>query len=300
MRIGITGAGGLIGRALSRSLKSDGHEIVRIGRYRPSNPPDVPWSIPHGWLPPVGMEGLDAVIHLAGEPIVGRWTPEKKRAIRYSRVEGTRLLSATLAALQEKPRVLISASAIGIYGNRGDEILDENSPAGSGFLAQVGREWEAATQPAERADIRVAHARLGVVLSPEGGALKQMLPIFRLGLGGRLGNGRQWMSWVSLPEVVGIIRFLMEREDADGPVNVVATQPVTNRQFTRTLAHVLKRPAVFPVPGFMVRRMFGELADEALLASQRVQPARLQSMGYAFLHPELTTALQALLKQVSS
>lgn len=293
MRIAITGANGLIGRALASRLEGEGHEVLSIGRYHRSHPPDVRWSVPHGQLNPRALEGLDAVVHLAGEPIVGRWTPAKKRAIQDSRVDGTRLLAATLANLQTKPRVLVSASAAGYYGDRGDEEVDERYQAGEGFLCKVVSAWEQAAKPAEDAGIRVVHPRIGVVLSEHGGALKHMLPIFRLGLGGPLGSGAHWMSWISLGDMVGAIKHLIDDDSIVGPVNLVAPEPVTNKQFTRTLASILKRPAFMPAPRFVMRQVYGELADEALFASHRIEPKVLLDSGYKFLHPNLTEALRA-------
>jgi uncharacterized protein len=295
MRIAITGAGGLIGGALWARLAGDGHGVIRVGRYSLAHPPDVRWSIPHGQLNAAPLEGLDAVIHLAGEPIVGKWTHDKMRAIRDSRVNGTRLLAATLANLNRKPAVLVSASAVGVYGDRGGEVLDESSPPGEGFLAEVGRAWEAAARPAVEAGIRVVHPRLGVVIAPEGGALKKMLPAFRMGVGGPLGNGSQWMSWVGLDDVGGAVLHLIADGSVSGPVNLVSPQAVTNRRFTRALAGVLRRPAVMPVPRFAARLAFGKLADEVLFASQRVEPSVLKRSGYGFRHPELKDALKAAL-----
>ncbi len=293
MRIAITGAGGLIGRALQDRLNQDGHEVIRVGRYNAHNPPDVRWSIPHAQLNPASLEGLDAVVHLAGEPIVGKWTHAKKQAIRDSRVEGTRLLAATLANLQNKPSVFISASAIGFYGERGNDILSEQNTQGDGFLPDVSAAWENAAQLAADAGIRVVHPRFGVVLSREGGALKQMLPIFQLGLGGPLGSGAQWFSWISLTDTVAALLHLIERDDLTGPVNLVAPEPVTNKLFTQTLASALKRPAFFPVPRFAMRQAYGELADDALFASQRVEPKVLIDSGFKFTHSTLASALQA-------
>lgn len=297
MRIAITGAGGLIGSALRARLVGDGHEVIRVGRYASTYPPDVRWSIPHGQLNGSSLEGLDAVVHLAGEPIVGKWTHDKKQAIRDSRVDGTRLLTATLANLNQKPAVLISASAVGVYGDRGDELLDETAGPGEGFLAGVCQAWEAAAQPAVEAGIRVVPVRLGVVISRDGGALKKMLPAFRMGVGGPLGNGSQWMSWVGLDDVVGAVLHLIADGSVSGPVNLVSPKPVTNRQFTRTLAGVLRRPAVLPVPRFAARLAFGELADEALFASQRCEPGVLKKSGYTFRHPGLEAALRAAMQR---
>ena len=297
MRIAITGARGLIGNALRKRLAGDGHKVVCVGRYVSTHPPDVRWSIPHAQLNGASLEGLDAVIHLAGEPIVGKWTYAKMRAIRDSRVDGTRLLAATLANLNRKPAVLISASAVGYYGDRGDEVLDETSGPGNGFLADVCRDWEAAAQPAETAGIRVVHPRLGVVISPDDGALKRMLPAFRMGLGGPLGFGSQWMSWVGLDDVVAAFCHMIADGSVSSPVNGVSPQPVTNRQFTRALAGVLRRPAVCPLPRFAARLALGKLADEALFASQRVEPGVLKRSGYGFIRPRLESALRAALRR---
>jgi uncharacterized protein (TIGR01777 family) len=241
---------------------------------------------------------LDAVIHLAGEPIAeGRWTEEKKRRIRESRVQGTRVLSEALAGLKHKPSVLLSASAIGYYGARGSEILTEESAPGDDFLAKVCREWEEATEPAARAGIRAAQMRFGVILSSKGGALVKMLTPFKLGLGGRLGSGEQYMSWIALDDVVGVVDYLLEKDEMSGPVNTVAPNPVTNKDFTKALGHALSRPTLFPVPKFAIRLAFGEVADVALLASQRVEPVRLKASGYVFKYPELKSALVQILKE---
>ncbi len=285
----------MIGSALRARLTNLGCEVIRIGRFNAAHPPDVRWSVPHGQLSPTPLENLHAVVHLAGEPIVGKWTRAKKQSIRDSRVRGTRLLAATLAGLQKKPGVLISASAIGYYGDRGDAIMDESSTIGAGFLPEVSRDWEAATLPAARAGIRVVHPRLGVVIAEKGGALKQMLPAFRLGLGGPLGNGAHWMSWISLDDTVGAILHLINNKSVSGPVNLVSPQPVTNKVFTRNLAAQLRRPAFLPAPRFAVRMAFGELADEALFASQRVVPGVLEQSGYTFTHQTLEAALRAAL-----
>ena len=243
------------------------------------------------------VSGFDAVIHLAGESIVGRWTAAKKRHILESRAQGTGHLAAAAAQASPPPRVFISASAVGFYGNRGDEILREDSPSGEGFAAEICRRWEAATQPAAKAGIRTAQMRFGVVMSADGGALPKMLTPFRLGLGGRLGNGRQWWPWVSVRDVVGAIQHVLHHESLSGPVNTVAPNPVTNAEFTRILASVLKRPALFPMPAFAVRIIFGEMGEELFLGSQRVEPAKLAASGYQFQHPDLKNALQEILQR---
>ncbi len=296
LRIAITGANGLIGRALTTALTRRGHTVLSIGRHHPSRPPDVRWSVPHAQLNPAALEGLDVVVHLAGEPIVGKWTPAKKQAIHDSRIDGTRLLASTLAGLQDKPAVFISASAVGYYGDRGGEVLTEASAPGEGFLPKVCAAWESASSPAAAAGIRVVNPRFGVVLSGKGGALKQMLTPFRLGMGGPLGNGSQWMSWIGLEDVVGAVLHMIQNDAVSGPVNLVSPQPVTNKQYTRTLGGILKRPAVLPLPRFAARLAFGELADEALYASQRVEAGVLTESGYTFTHPQLRGALEAALR----
>ena len=295
MKILVTGATGLVGSALVPFLAGGGHEVVRLGRTTPGGG-DVRWDPDAGVLEPDALEGLDGVVHLAGDNIAtGRWTAEKKRRIKESRVKGTSLLATTLAGLERPPRVLVSASAIGFYGDRGDEELMEGSAAGSGYLSEVCREWEAATEVAEGKGIRVAHARLGVVLSKDGGALAKMLTPFRLGAGGVIGNGRQYMSWITLDDTVAAIGHLLSTESAAGPVNVVAPAPVTNGEFTRTLGRVLRRPTLFPMPGFAARLAFGEMADALLLASTRVKPAGLLDSGYAFRHGSLEEGLRHVL-----
>ena len=247
-------------------------------------------------LPLEIASGFDAVIHLAGESIVGRWTAAKKQRILNSRIQGTGHLAEAVAKVSPPPRVFISASAIGFYGNRGDEVLRENSSPGSGFAAEVVRQWEAATQPAASAGIRTVQMRCGVVMSGDGGALPKMLTPFRLGLGGRLGDGHQWWSWVSVKDVVGAIQHTLNTESLSGPVNTVAPNPLTNAEFTRTLASVLKRPAIFPMPAFAVKLIFGEMGEELFLFSQRVEPAKLVASGYRFQHPDLKNALREILR----
>ena len=295
MKILVTGATGLVGGAVVPFLAGGGHEIARLGRSAPGAG-GIRWDPDAGVLEARALEGFDGVIHLAGENIAtGRWNAAKKRRIKESRVRGTRLLAETLAGLERPPRVLVSASAVGFYGDRGDEELTESSPAGSGFLSEVCREWEEATKPAEAKGIRVVHARLGVVLSRDGGALAKMLTPFRLGAGGIVGNGRQYISWITLDDTVAALGHLLAMETASGPVNVVAPVPVTNREFTSTLGRVLRRPTVFPLPGFVARVVFGEMADALLLASTRVQPAGLLDSGYAFRHGSLEEGLRHVL-----
>lgn len=290
-KILVTGAGGLIGSNLVPFLTTGGHAVWRLARDgQPAGPYALTWDqlATHPQL----FEGFDAVVHLAGEPVAGRWTAAKKERIRASRVEGTRRLCEALARLRTPPRVLLSASAVGYYGDRGDETLDEASPAGTGFLADVCRDWEAATEPAAQAGIRVAQLRFGVVLSPAGGALAPMLTPFRLGLGGRIGDGRHWTPWVALDDALGAIHHALFHETLSGPVNVVAPRPVTNAELTRTLGRVLSRPTFVPLPAFAARLAFGELTDEAILASADVRPRRLHEAGYPFLYPELNAALR--------
>ena len=298
MKILVTGSTGLVGSALIPALKSSGHQIVRLVRSKPKDASEVYWNPEQGTINAVELEGLDAVVHLAGENLAaGRWTDEKKQRIRESRVKGTRLLSETLAQLNEKPAVLVSASAVGFYGNRGDEILTEQSASGSDFLAEVCREWELATQAAAQAGIRVVNLRFGVIFSGEGGALKKMLTPFRLGVGGKLGSGRQYLSWIAIDDVVGAIEHALTNDSLRGAVNAVAPQAVTNREFTKTLGRVLSRPTILPVPAFAARLAFGEMADATLLSSQRVEPERLNEAGYTFKYPTLEAALRHVLNK---
>jgi uncharacterized protein (TIGR01777 family) len=298
MKILVTGATGLVGSALLASLRAKGHEVFSLVRSRPlSGAAEIFWDPSKGILDAVELEGFDAVVHLAGESIAeGRWTDEKKRRIRESRIKGTRLLSETLAKLNQKPEVLVSASAVGFYGSRGDEVLNEQSASGADFLAEVCREWELATQPAAQSGVRVVNLRFGVILSGRGGALKKMLFPFRMGVGGKLGSGQQYMSWIALDDAVGAIERAIEDKSLRGPVNAVAPEAVTNKQFTKALGRALSRPTIFPVPAFAARLVFGEMADATLLSSQRVEPERLKASGYVFKYPELEGALRHVLK----
>jgi uncharacterized protein (TIGR01777 family) len=297
VKVLVSGSSGLLGSALFRSLAADGYEISRLTRGSTSTAGQIAWDFAKP-LAPQSVSGFDAVIHLAGGSIAGRWTQSKKKAIRDSRVLGTRLLAEALARASSLPRVLISASAIGFYGDRADEILREDSASGSsGFLPEVCREWEAAAEPAVKAGIRTVFLRTGIVLSAEGGALKQMLPPFRMGLGGRIGSGRQWMSWIDLQDEIGAIRHILTNESVRGPVNSVSPHPVTNAEFTTTLASVLSRPAIFPMPSFAARLAFGQMGEELLLGSQRVEPAKLVASGYAFKKSDLRKALEDILKR---
>ena len=295
MHIAITGSGGLVGSALVSFLTTDGHRVTRLVRHAPSAG-DSRWDPAAGVRDVARLHGTDAIVHLAGANIAaGRWTPRRKAEIRQSRVDGTRHLCESLANLSPPPKVLVSASAVGFYGNRGDALVTEDSPAGTGFLAEVCQAWEAATEPASRAGIRVVNLRFGMILSPAGGALQKMLLPFRLGLGGRVGSGAQYVSWISLRDVPGVIRHAVCLESLCGPINVVSPAPVTNAEFTRVLARVLSRPAGLAVPAFAARLAFGEMADALLLAGARAVPSRLQATGYRFQHPELEGALRDLL-----
>lgn len=290
MRIGVTGASGFVGQRLVPALRAAQHDVVRIGRGADS---DVRWNPAAGTIDAAGCRGIDVFVHLAGANVGERWTPAHRREIRDSRVLGTALIARTAAALMPRPGVLICASAVGIYGDAGDVVLDEGSPLGRDFLADTGREWEAAADPARQAGIRTVHLRFGVVLSRRGGALARMLPVFLLGGGGRLATGRQWMSWISMEDAVGAVQFALERGTLVGAVNAVAPSPVTNAEFTDTLARVVHRPALFPVPALALNLMFGEMAQGTLLASQRVIPRQLLAAGYAFRHATLEPALRA-------
>jgi uncharacterized protein (TIGR01777 family) len=298
-RILISGASGLVGSVLVPSLKAGGTRVVRLARPGgPSVGEDerVEWD-PARSIDPDRVSGFHAVIHLAGESIVGRWTAAKKARICDSRILPTNNLAQALAHSKQKPGVLISASAIGYYGNRGDEILIEESSGGSGFAADLAREWEAATAPAARAGIRTVQMRIGIVMSQHGGALKKMLPPFKMGVGGRVGVGRQWMSWIDVQDVAGAIHHILRTDSLSGPVNIVSPKPATNAEFTQTLASVLARPAILPMPAFAARLAFGQMGDELLLASQRVEPAKLIASGYLFRFPDLAASLENILKR---
>jgi len=295
VQIAITGSTGLVGAALVSFLTAGGHRVIRLVRKPPSGD-DVHWDPAEGVRDLSRLEGVDAVIHLAGENIAaGRWTPQRKDEIRRSRVEGARRLSESLAKLSQRPKALVSASAIGFYGDRGDELLTEDGAPGKDFLARVCQEWEAATEPASRAGIRVVHLRFGMILSAAGGALRKMLIPFKLGAGGRMGSGTQYVGWIAIDDAIGVIHHAVCTESLQGPVNAVSPAPVTNAEFTRILARVLSRPAIFPMPAFAMRFAFGEMADALLLASARVVPTRLQASGYRFRYPELEAALRRLL-----
>lgn len=297
-KIVVSGASGTLGSALRSRLAEHGTLTMQLVRRAAATKSELTWN-PEA-LPavadPSALEGCAAAIHLAGANIAGhRWTTAYKRELAASRIDSTRALAGLLATLRTPPRTLIVASAIGIYGDRGDEVLDESSAPGTGFLADLCVDWEKATRPAQEAGLRVVQVRFGVVLGGALGALRKMLPVFRLGLGGRLGSGRQWMSWVSLVDAIAAILFVLERPDLAGPVNFTAPNPVTNAEFTRALARQLHRPAVFPSPAFALRLALGEMAQEALLASARIMPAKLTAAGFRFLHPTVEEALAAAL-----
>lgn len=299
MEVAITGAGGLIGSALARSLRADGHVVRPLVRPASSggrSAAAIRWDPAAGTIESDALEGTDAVVHLAGAGIGDRrWSPAHKREIRDSRVRGTDLLARTLAGLSRPPAVFVSGSAVGFYGDRGDEVLTERSAPGTDFLAGVVQAWEAAAQPAVDAGIRTVFLRNGVVLAADGGMLPRLVTLFRFFVGGRLGSGRQWLSWVSIDDEVGVIRFLFDHADAAGPVNVTGPAPATNAQFTKALGAALHRPTVVPVPAFGPRLVLGrEMADELLFVSQRAVPTALSAAGYRFTHPDVATALRAL------
>ena len=301
MKILVTGSTGLVGRALVSDLQRAGHTVCRLVRpdtraeaIRGSEGFDVRWDPASGELGAAGV-GADAVVNLAGASIAeARWMPERKKLLRTSRVDTTRALVSALAKMAARPRVLVSASAVGIYRNCGDDILTEESKPGEDFLSRIAMEWEAEAEKAEALGIRVVRARFGVILDKDGGALPKMARPFQFGVGGKIGSGQQWMSWVTLADAVAILRFALENGSARGPINVVSPQPVRNLEFTKALAAALHRPALFPAPAFALRLMLGEMADALLLSSQRVVPAQLEKLGYQFLHPDLSAALKSL------
>ncbi|MEM6331657.1 MAG: TIGR01777 family oxidoreductase, partial [Planctomycetota bacterium] len=296
--IAVTGASGLVGRALTAELQTRGCTVRRLVRRAVQDTAaEIAWDPAAGTIDAAAMEGVDGVVHLAGENVAdGRWTEAKKRRIVDSRVDGTRLISQTIAQLAGKPAVLVSASAIGFYGDRGAEPVDEDAPAGTGFLADTSRAWEAETRPAWEAGVRVVQVRVGLVLTPEGGLLAKMLPLFKLGLGGVLGDGRQYMSWITRRDLVRAFCFALESDALHGAVNGVAPGAVTNREFTRTLGAVLGRPTVLPAPRFALKLAMGQMADQMILAGANVVPARLAEAGFSFEDPELAGALRRLLK----
>jgi len=293
--IAVSGATGLVGAALTQRLQQFGARVIRLTRSPTQDPEsEAQWLPDQGLVEPERLAGCDAVIHLAGESIAdGRWTEAKKQRIRDSRVIGTESLCRSLATMERKPATFVCASAIGYYGDRGDELLDETSPPGDGFLPDVCLGWEQACQPAHDAGIRVVNVRIGVILSRDGGALDKMLLPFKLGVGGKIGSGRQFMSWVSLDDVVGTFVHALTQRELEGPVNAVSPQPVTNGEFTKTLGAVLHRPTVFPLPAFAAKLALGQMADDLLLASAKVLPSRLEQTGYRFRHSELKSCLEA-------
>ena len=296
MKIVVTGASGLVGSALVESLRRGGHELIRLVRHPSGDPDAAVWDPGAGTIAMDALCDVEGVVHLAGAPIAAkRWTRKTKRDILQSRVQGTRTLSEALARLPHPPRVLVSASGVGYYGSCGDEVVNEDRPAGSGFLAEVAQQWEQATAPASAAGIRVVTMRLGVVLSMAGGALPRMLLPFRFGAGGPVGNGQQYMSWITLDDVVAAVQALLKNDSLTGPVNMVAPTPVTSREFARTLGRVLHRPSRLPLPALAVRLMMGEMGEELLLASTRAIPDKLSASGYTFQHPALEEALRHVL-----
>ena len=296
MTVLVSGSSGLVGSALIPHLEASGHRVLRLVRTSPKSDLERRWDPETGELAAADLEGIQAVVHLAGENIAsGRWNEAKKNRIRSSREDGTRLLAQGLAELKTPPGVLISASAIGYYGNRGEEILNEESPPGADFLAETCIAWENAARPAADAGVRTVYVRIGIVLSADGGALAKMLFPFRMGVGGVIGSGDQYMSWISLSDLAGIINHALNTQTLQGPVNAVSPAPVTNREFTKTLGGALSRPTLFPMPAFAARLAFGEMADALLLSSTRVLPARLQETGYVFQHPKLDGALRHVL-----
>ena len=296
MTVLVTGSYGLVGSALIPNLEAGGHRVLRLVRRGPQGDVERRWDPETGELDAASLDGVQAVVHLAGENIAsGRWNDAKKDRIRSSRVDGTRLLAQGLAELQTPPGVLICASAVGYYGNRGEEILNEESAPGADFLAETCLAWEHAARPALDAGVRTVVLRIGIVLSADGGALAKMLFPFKMGAGGVIGSGNQYMSWVTLSDLVGIVDHALNTKTLQGPVNAVSPAPVTNREFTRALGGVLSRPTLFPMPAFAARLAFGEMADALLLSSTRVLPARLQESGYDFQHPQLDDALRHVL-----
>jgi uncharacterized protein (TIGR01777 family) len=295
VKVVVTGSSGLIGSALVKSLAADEHDVVRLVRREPRAADERRWNPTSGELDPALMDAADAVVHLAGAGIGDRrWTDDYKQTVLRSRVDGTTTIASAIARATDPPKVLLSASAVGYYGETGDEAVDESGPNGSGFLADVVRQWEASTAAAEAAGVRVVHARTGVVLSAEGGALGRVLPLFKLGLGGRLGSGRQWMSWIAVADQITALRFLLDRADLSGPVNVTAPEPVRNRDYTKAIGRAVNRPALAVVPAAALRLALGGFADEGVLVSQRVVPTRLEDAGFLFTYADIDAALTAI------
>ena len=297
MKVLITGASGLIGKELQRSFTEKGYELLLASRKEPQDEKHIQWSIEDGFTDPDKLEGIDVVVHLAGENVSGlRWTDEKKKAIRDSRILGTRNVVDAISKLKHKPKTFIASSAIGFYGERGEEEVTESSAAGDNFLAGVCKDWEAESRRAEDAGIRTVLLRTGIVLSKDGGALATMLTPFKLGVGGVVGSGKQWMSWISLEDQIAVINFLIDNENIRGAVNAVSPNPVTNHDFTKTLGDVLYRPTFLPLPEFAVSMIFGEMGDALLLASTKVMPKRLEDAGFEFKHPNLKEAIENAVK----
>lgn len=300
MTVALCGASGLIGRATVATLEQHGHAVKRLVRRPAREPGEIEWNPSAGTIDAGGLRGVDVVINLSGETLAQRWTASARRRILESRIKPTLLLARTLASLSPRPTAFLSASAVGIYGSQGDAMLDETSPTGDDFLADVCKQWEAATEPASEAGIRVVSLRTAVVLSSDGGMLAKLLPVFRAGIGGRIGNGRNWLSWIALADCAEAIALLAGMPAAQGPVNLVAPNPVTNAEFTRVLAHVLGRPGIMTIPRIALKLAFGEMAQDTLLASQRVAPRRLLGWGFEFACPTLESALREALAERSA
>jgi len=297
MKIAVSGASGLVGTALLPALRSAGHDVLRLVRGGTAGEPNsIGWEPDTGFINNIKINGVKGIVHLAGDNIAeGRWTSDKKKLIRDSRVVGTRLLAETAAKLSPLPQVFITASATGYYGDRGEEILTEDSSHGADFLATVCQEWEAAAQAAKDAGIRVVHLRFGVILTPQGGALAKMLTPFKAGMGGPAGKGEQYLSWISLDDAVGVILHALTHPEISGPVNAVSPEPIKNKDFAHALGHAIGRPAAVPIPAFALKLAFGEMAEATLLASQRVKPQKLLASGYTYRHPDLASTLQEML-----
>lgn len=294
MKILISGSHGFIGSAVYTRLSEQGHDVFRLIRSAQiPHSHEIVWDPVKGYIDHTRLDGFEAVIHLAGENIYGRWTEAKKQSIRDSRVNGTGFLCGTLTEMDNKPRTLISASAVGYYGNRGEQECHDSTPAGAGFLSEVCRAWEAATDPAAKAGIRVVNLRFGMVLGKGGGSLEKMLPMFKMGMGGTLGDGQQWMSWISIRDAVEVVELALRNASLCGPVNATAPEPVRNKEFTEMLGHVLRRPEVVPVPKTLLRMVFGDFTEEALLTSIKALPTKLEQLGFEFEHPNIETALKA-------
>lgn len=296
MRLVVTGASGLLGSALTPALEADGHEVLRLVRHAATSAAEIEWNPAAGTIDAEALAGVDAAVHLSGATIGRRWTSSRKAEILASRVDTTRLLSETLARVEPRPAALVSAGGVGIYGDRGDEILTEESGLGDGFLAEIGKAWEEAAQPARAAGVRIVSFRQGVVLTRRGGILGRLLTPFKLGVGGRVGSGRQWWSWVALDDLVDAFRLALT-SDLAGPVNLVSPNPVTNRQFTDALGRAVRRPTIFPFPAVVAKTVFGEMGGEVLLGGQRVLPARLLDAGFSFGLPDLSSALERALAE---